>query len=263
MRFWDRAAFACFCLVLTATTGPSAMGGMAWIDGHGDISVSYELVNPLNPAGPRVLGSHWHLGDGAGAEVIGLPPIFDQEFEADEIVPVVPLTSSFTNPGGAGWNFLGAAPGATVYLLPQNNPPSTVIPFVGLSAEELTSADWSGLSWSLSLLPSSAGNFSIFQAGFPNPNVLFSSTSGPASFPVPAGHDHANYAFTAPGMYAVDWTVSGTHAIDGFQSSTATFRFFVGDAAAVPEPSSLGLVTVSLLLGLGRRRQRSGRMSIL
>jgi surface-anchored protein len=256
MRLCGRAAIACFCLVLTATTGPSATGGMAWIDGHGDIGIGYELVDPLNPAGPRALSPHWHLGDGAGATVIGLPTVVDQEFEADEIVAVVPLTSNFTNPGGTSWNFLGAAPGATVYLLPQSNPPSTVIPFIGLSAEELTQADWSGLSWSLSLLPSSAGSFSIFQAGFPNPNVLFSSTSGPASFPVPAGHDHANFAFTAPGMYAVDWTVSGTHATDGFKSSTATFQFFVGDASAVPEPSSLGLVAVSLLLGLRRRRQR-------
>lgn len=224
---------------------PSASGGFLYIDGHGDIAVGYEPVDPLNPNGPRQLSPHWHLGDGAGTTVLGLPLITDAEFEPNEITAFVPITSSFTNPGGPTWNFLGAAPGADVFFLPSSNPPGVTIPFLGLASDELDPGAWSNLNWALSTPANAPGAFSIFTATV-TPTVFYSSVTGPNNFATGVGsHNHYNFAFSQPGLYAIDFTISGNHITDGFRTATGTFEFLVGDLASIPEP------TTGLLAGLG------------
>lgn len=246
-----------FCIAIEP-----ALAGMFYIDGHGDIGVGYEPVDPMDLLGPKNLHPHWHLGDGAGTSVVGLPMVTDAEFEPQEITAVVPLSSKFSNPGGITWSFLGTSSGADVFFLPQNNPPGVVIPFLGIASEELEPAEWSNLIWKISLSGAPPGNFSIFSNGIFGPSILYSSLLGPSSFPTAIGsHDHFNLAFTQPGFYDLDITISGNHTIDGMKTASGTFQFFVGDISSVPEPNSTALVTSAWLIVFSRRTQRSKRRS--
>jgi surface-anchored protein len=231
-------------------------GGLLYVDGHGDIGVSYIPVDGANPSGPKILYPHWHLGDGGGVTVLGLSNVSDQEFAPSEITAVVPLTSKFTNPDGPAWSFLGAAPAANVYFLSQNNPPNTVIPFLGIASEDLEISDWTGLTWNITTPSNAPGSFSLFTNGVLGPSVWYSSNSGPSSFPVNIGsHDHFNFAFTQSGFYDLEFKVTGTHAADGFKTASGVFQFFVGDISAIPEPNSMVLLGTVFLLGVRSRRR--------
>lgn len=243
--------------VSASSKSEGALTGLAWVDGHGHIDVEYAPVDPLFPLGPKEIDLHWHVGEGLGSTVLGLPAVFSQDFQPDELYAVIPLVSNsnFARPSGSIWDFTGAAAGAPLYVIPLMVPPAIeVLPRLGLASDTLTYSEWGNLNFTFSLLNPAPGQISIFDGNSTTPVPIFSSAVGsPVSFPQQAqGHYHHNYAFTAPGIYDLQLTVNGTHSMDGPKTATASFQFFVG---AVPEPSSAWLLAIVGYAYSGVRRR--------
>ena len=216
----------------------------AYSDGHADVGVAY--------AGPGALELHWHMDDGAVVDGVS---ILETEFEPNGIRAIVPTTSSFVR--GASdptWGFIGNAAGAVTYFLPEVSTPG--LPFLGFGSEELDTLDWTtpNLNWSISSF-SGPGHFSMFN-DFGTPSVAACTFLGDTNFTtILGGHSHFNFGFTQPGVYDVEFTVSGTHVVDGLATDTQTYRF---DVTAVPEPSSIGgALALAGSWALRRRRKKT------
>ncbi len=152
------------------------------------------------------------------------------------LLPVV--NSAKTNrPTGAEWNFTGTSSGSNLWVLPKNSTPGVL--FLGIGAEELTSADISGpvtLAFQ-SLSAPSGGVFSVWdfnQFGSLTPLITSASGFGLGNSLTIAvgGHSHFNYGFTTPGLYQVTFLASATLSSSlggGEVSGTGTFSFGVFD----------------------------------
>ncbi len=226
-----------------------ATASAVFSDGHGDIGVAYDDIG-------KTFDLHVHVH--AGSVVDGSPLVSDAEYAPDEIVILV--TTETARPVGAQFDFTGTGAGQPLWRLFQTLVPGT--PFLGLASEELDSADWVGgeLTWEVTSIVSgpAGGEFSLWQNEIGGPVVLASSFDGlPGSFNLLAGgHAHANYGFTALGIYEIELTVTGEHIVDGVISSSAIYTFNV---VAVPEPGSLTLAGIALggiVFVASRRRTR-------
>jgi len=238
---------------LLAGTSSAAL----FTSGHADVfAIGY--VDEDSP-GTFELEPHVH----AEGAVIDGSPVADAEFEPGEITVVVPqstfdfVSTNGGRPAGAAWDPIGVGAGAGYWFLPQSNsgPAGAATlgaPFAGVGTEELTPGDWSSpITIALDAV-SGPGEFSMWLDGF-SPSFVFAAADGidgSDAFSVAAGgHEHYNWGFTAPGVYDVTVTVSGTHALDGFKEASATYQFQV-----VPEPSTAMLGLVAGVALLRRRR---------
>jgi surface-anchored protein len=138
--------------------------------------------------------------------------------------------SRTTVPDDPSYAFLGK-PGAPVWVLPETQNPDLLWP--GLSTEELAPGTFTGDSVTLKLSQvRGPGRFSVFTEGATGaPEVLFNSGDGlpDASALTVGGHQHANWAFSAPGTYRLTFQVSAR--LTGGQAvapATATYLFRVG-----------------------------------
>lgn len=220
------AVFACALLFAA-----NARGGLIWERGHGDIGLAYE---------GGALELHYHLH--AGAKFEGQSALTgDAEYGPSEMYVRV-RDPAVAKPGGPQWDFLG--PGSSLWFLPHSS--DATKPFVGIASEELDPSDWLGsITWALTSFSGPAGgNFSLWQTDlFGNPDLKWSTWDSIADVFTAGvgGHDHYNWGFTAPGVYTLGITASGTHESDGFKSDFANFTFLVGNQTAVPEPSTMVL----------------------
>ena len=228
---------------LTLSAFP-AVGAALYTSGHGDIGIAYD-AGALEP--------HVHLHD--GTVVNGMPvnnPPDGEEYAPEDIVMFV-SNPSVARPAGAQWDFIGTSASNPVWFLPQTEDVNK--PWLGIASEELDPLDWTGpLTITLTGV-SGPGDFSLYNTDvFGVPTVRMASSNGITGADVVShaagSHYHANYAFTAPGMYEVTFLISGTHSTDGAVSASATYTFGV----TVPEPGSaaLGLLAAATLL---RRRR--------
>ena len=230
---------------------PSAASAALFTSGHADVfAIGYE-GGELEP--------HIHA---EGATIDGML-IADDEYEPGDITTVVPQSTfdywsnNGGRPAGTAWDPIGVAAGESFWFLPQSNggPAGAATlgaPFAGIGTEELTPGDWTGnITITLDAV-SGPGHFSMYLDGGV-PFFAMSSADGIDGSDVisvaAGGHEHYNWAFTAPGIYDVDVTVRGEHVTDGSKEASATYQFQV-----IPEPSTalLGLLSAGFLL---RRRR--------
>lgn len=227
---------------LTLASLPASAATSVLTSGHVDfIGIGYE-DGELEP--------HSHVEQ--FGVVDGLP-VEDQEYEAGDLIVQVSTTSLRST--GAAWDPIGVAAEESFWSLPELAIDGQ--PFVGFGAEELVAADWSGpilVTLTGANIPAGA-QFSMWQTAAGIPTFYMSTNDGISaadSYSISAeGHEHFGWAFTKQGDYDLTFDISGTHAVDGFKSATATYSFSV-----VPEVSStVPLLGAFGLLAFLRRRK--------
>lgn len=209
-----------------------------YTDGHGDFGVAYE-------------GGQLHFHFHAEGATVGGIERDDEEFELADVITWVSTDAMIALP--VDFSPLGAQAGQIIWVLPETQ--NLTLPFVGLSTEELNSAHWGNISFTLGAVTSPTGNghFALWQTGSFGEILLRMSTADPGEDVVtllPRNHAHHNWGFTEPGIWQIEMTVSGTHHLDGFKSATETLTFQV-----VPEPSAFLLGALGLV-GFSLRRRR-------
>ena len=228
--------------VLAMPAGPAlAAYETEWSAGHGDIGLAFE---------DGELELHYHFESGAvlnGTPVDGTANPDGVELEPDEAyVRVGDNTFSPTYNNGAG-----------AYLLPQNS--ASGIPFVGLASEELDNTGYSNATVTLTAF-SGAGTFELLEATATGLNYFMDTDDGVTSADTVAlgvpTHAHYTYAFSDPGIYDLTLTADVSGSNVAAATDTATFRFVVGSATAVPEPGSAAALLAIGGMALAARRRR-------
>lgn len=249
-------------LVLCLNGGLRAQAASVYSGGHGDLGVEYEDAEPND--------FHVHAHIGAGAIVDGVPMVDEEEFHGDDIIIQVPNSANIGRTAGvlggsfeafdftgAGFNFLGTGVGQNLWVLMFDSADASFYgqPFMGLAAEEgFVPSEWSGSIQFAMTGFSGPGNFSVLSGAFSRRwDTADASFANDVINVGPGGHSHFYWAFTEPGLYEVEVTVSGTHNTNGFVTGTDTFTFQV-----VPEPSSIAMLAMGAvgLIGFGARFRR-------
>ncbi len=169
----------------------------------------------------------------------------DQEFELDEVALHAGLRAAQPRPDGSDFDFIGVAAGETIFVLPQDNDPQRL--FLGVGAEEVDPTAFNGpLAMNLQAVDG-PGEFAVWQVdGLGGITPVMATADGiddtDQIFADPGAHDHYNWAFTAPGTYEVEVTVSGTLA-DGtaIESEPFTITYLVEPALLSTEHTDLGI----------------------
>lgn len=153
----------------------------------------------------------------------------------DETVLHVLDEAELTVPDDPAYSFLGAEAGATVWVVPQTQNPEVV--WLGWNTQdpEVMASIERGVTLSL-LGVQGPGTVSVYlQSGsFGEPQVLFDSRVTQAQ-PVWVDvntHTHANWVFTAPGVYLLQLRADATLVDGSTVSDTQVVRFAVGTATS-------------------------------
>jgi surface-anchored protein len=191
--------------------------------------------------------------------------------EPSQVVLHAKQGASVVVPAAADLSFLGK-PGDRIFLLPQVQQPGLL--WLGWDSEELDRTQFSeNLTWKLNKVDG-PGRFALFLSGtFGEPTKIFVSTGPlPETTELPPGtHTHANWAFSAPGVYHLTFEVNGTTPAGQVVSDTEIYTFVIGDGVdprTVALPSSspnllvpgvivaivVAVVVLVLILILRRRR---------
>lgn len=160
----------------------------------------------------------------------------EQHFLPGMALLLVPARAQGTVPVNPAFSFLGT-PGAPVWILPQTGNPHLL--FLGLAAEEIPNSTFVNNEVQIALTRiEGPGNFSVYAInGFGLPDKLFDTSDGITDADVvtlsTGGHNHINWAFTAPGVYRVRLEGRGT-LIAGSRPVTTATDFFFEVVDAVP-----------------------------
>jgi surface-anchored protein len=167
----------------------------------------------------------------------------DEEVEPGDVVLAVRGNARTTVPSGSQYSFLGSA-GAPVWILPQVQDSQLLWP--GIATHEIPTGVFQSNSVKVELVGvNGPGSFSLYTvSGLGQPTVLTGSGAGqPRFFNVAAGvHQHANWAFSAPGRYLVTFAATATIANTGesveSHGETYVFEVAAGTPAAAPAASA-------------------------
>ncbi|MGD9647332.1 MAG: choice-of-anchor M domain-containing protein [Pirellulales bacterium] len=265
MRLQIQIATLTVAALTLAWLPPTSFGAASvYTGGHGDMGVEYDADEDPN-------GFFVHLHVAAGAIVDGASLGDSEEFLPSDAIIQVPNSSNIGRTAGvlggsfeaydftgAGFDFLGTAVGKPLWVLMFDSADASYYgqPFFGMGAEEgFVAADWSGsIQFALTGF-SGPGDFAAMSGAFSRRwDTQDASFANDLINIGPGGHSHFYLAFTAPGTYEVELTVTGTHKVHGAVTGSDTFTFEV-----VPEASSLAMVafgSVGLAAATWRRRRR-------
>lgn len=244
-------------ILITACSFPLSASAavVEYSEGHGDIGLAFH---------DGELELHYHFADGAVLDGAPLASGVEVEFEPNEAYVRVGDNTSST--AIANIPFLGLTAGDPFWVLPSTNQSGR--PFLGIAAEELSASEFSNATISLTDFRG-PGEFALYNFdGNGVAQVTWQTNDGVDSSDLLnlaiGGHDHFNYAFTAPGVYLLELTATVNQIGVGPISDIETFQFVVGsNTTAVPEPGSLLALGVIAIGGVVVQRRRKKNASTL
>lgn len=223
--------------VLTLASQPAFSATLT--SGHVDfIGIGYDDSN-FEP--------HSHVENG----VVDGVSVDDIEYGLGDLI--VQISAVTTRAAGAAFDPIGVVSGAS-YWTATESADENVLPLVGIGLEELDPLDWEGdITVTLTGATIPAGAVFSMWKGEVTPLFSFSTLGGISAADsislAPGAHIDFNWGFTEVGDYDLTFLIEGTHAVDGFKSTPASYTFSV-----IPEPSAALLGAVGAL-GLLRRRR--------
>jgi surface-anchored protein len=185
--------------------------------------------------GPRFLDGRWTLmihddaaKAGGGESVWRHTDQTVLRITDDAVLPV---------PDDPAYAFLPADPGGDVYVVPQTQDPDVV--WVGWNTQDPEVMDTidRGVTMTLTGIQGPGELVVYLQSGdFAEPKVLWDSTGEPSPIWVDVNtHTHANWVFTAPGVYLVQVKIDAD-LIDGSAvTDTRELRFAVGSSTSTDD----------------------------
>ena len=182
--------------------------------------------------GPRMVDGQWSvaLRDDSGAHPVWRDP--------DRTVLRVSDAALMAAPTGSDYAFMGAQAGEQYYVVPQTQNPDVV--WLGWNTQDpgVVSAIDRGATMRIGSVSGPGRTWMFLQDGtFGKPRLLIDGQSGQAQdvWVDASTHVHANWVFTAPGVYTAALTFSA-RTIDGQQlSASTTLRFAVGSQTSADE----------------------------
>jgi len=171
------------------------------------------------------------------------------EYEAGAALLRVMAPAQTIVPENPAFSFLGT-PGSKVWILPQTETPKLL--FLGVAAEEIESGVFVGNELKIALKAVSGPGHVIQYTGggLGSPVVAWNSADGINAADVrilsAGGHEHVNWAFTAPGIYRITLEATGT-LVDGNQAvSSGEVSYFI-EVVPIETEVFVGLQTPELL----------------
>ena len=182
--------------------------------------------------GPRMVDGQWSvaLRDDSGAHPVWRDP--------DRTVLRVSDAALMAAPTGSDYAFMGAQAGEQYYVVPQTQNPDVV--WLGWNTQDpgVVSAIDRGATMRIGSVSGPGRTWMFLQDGtFGKPRLLVDGQSGQAQdvWVDASTHVHANWVFTAPGVYTAALTFSA-RTTDGQQlSASTTLRFAVGSQTSADE----------------------------
>lgn len=182
--------------------------------------------------GPRMVDGQWGvaLRDDSGAHPVWRDP--------DRTVLRVSDAALMAAPTGSDYAFMGAQAGEQYYVVPQTQNPDVV--WLGWNTQDpgVVSAIDRGATMRIGSVAGPGRTWMFLQDGtFGKPRLLVDGQSGQAQdvWVDASTHVHANWVFTAPGVYTAALTFSA-RTTDGQQvSASTTLRFAVGSQTSADE----------------------------
>lgn len=244
---WDAIAVVAPPTAAPQQNGGSGGGGV----GGGPVPASAAQCTPTNVAviGAGHLDWNAQLVGGKLESLIGDDSTGSRVYRdpASTVLWLKPASKQ-TLPGGYGQ--VGPA-GATVWQNPQTQNPDLI--WLGWSTELLNAGNAaSGVSWSLDAVDG-PGTVKVYTASsFGGVQTMYFDGGG-GSFRIPLGvHAHANWAFTAEGIYRLRFTQTVTLPNGQASSDTETLTIAVGDVnpqAAISSGGGCGVVSTAIRTG--------------
>lgn len=182
--------------------------------------------------GPRMVDGQWSvaLRDDSGAHPVWRDP--------NRTVLRVSDAALMAAPTGSDYAFMGAQAGEQYYVVPQTQNPNVV--WLGWNTQDpgVVSAIDRGATMRIGSVSGPGRTWMFLQDGtFGKPRLLVDGQSGQAQdvWVDASTHVHANWVFTAPGVYTAALTFSA-RTTDGRQvSASTTLRFAVGSQTSADE----------------------------
>ncbi|ONK14630.1 choice-of-anchor M domain-containing protein [Streptomyces sp. MP131-18] len=187
--------------------------------------------------GPRFVDGEWHIH---GRDDSQSPPVWRP---LTDVVTQVVDASRQQAPDDPDFGFLDAEPGSDLFVIPQTQAPEVI--WLGWNTQDPEVMERVNRGVTLTMHGvEGPGHFAVFlqNGDLGAPDVLWDGDEeGPQELWVDLNtHTHANWVFTEPGVYVVDFEVSADLITGEHVSARAPLRFAVGEETDVREAFDAG-----------------------
>ncbi|RKN08329.1 choice-of-anchor M domain-containing protein [Streptomyces radicis] len=237
-----RATTALLAAALLTGLGPGARAAHAQ-EGDGDLgqTVAPDEANATGEAvldvghvdiGPRFTDGEWHLH---GRDDAQSPPVWRP---LTDVVTRVVDAAVQQAPDDPDFAFLDAEPGSDLHVIPQTQAPEVI--WLGWNTQDPEVRERVNRGVTLTMHGvEGPGHFAVFlqNGDLGAPDVLWDGDDpGPQELWVDLNtHTHANWVFTEPGVYVVDFEISADLITGERVSDRAPLRFAVGEETDAQE----------------------------